>query len=68
MSKQLKWKDIAERTFWTAAEAGVAYLGAKLVDAPQEWIIPVASALAVLKGWIATKIGNKDSASLTANI
>lgn len=61
-----KWKDIAERTLWTAAEAGIAYLSTRLVDIDATWAVLIAPVLAVAKGWIATHIGD-DSAALPSN-
>lgn len=61
MSKKLK--DVAERTFWTAAQAGVGYVATHLTGIPTVYTIPIATGLAALKGWIATHIGNPESAS-----
>lgn len=60
--------DILERTFWTGVQASVAYLGTRLVDIGPEWTLVGAPALAVVKGWVATHVGNRESASLTATI
>lgn len=62
MSKQLIL-DIAERTLWTALQAGVGYLSVIAVGLPPSYGFLVASALAVLKGLIASKVGSSDSAS-----
>lgn len=55
-------KDIAERAVWTALEAGVAYVGTRLVDVGPEWALAAAPVLAVVKGWIASHIGKRDAA------
>lgn len=57
-------KDVAERTFWTAAEAGIAYLSTVQIDADPVLIIPIATALAALKGIVAKHIGTKNTAAI----
>ena len=57
-------KDIAERTFWTGAEAAIAYAGTRLADIGPEWVLVGAPILAVIKGWIATHVGDKTTASV----
>ncbi len=59
-----KIKDIAERALWTAVEAGVAYGSTHLTGIPVAYAVPIATALAALKGWIATKITGTGTAAL----
>lgn len=49
-------KDAAERTFWTAAEAGLAYAVVTLSAIPKWWAIPIAAALASAKAFVAKKL------------
>lgn len=66
MTKKLK--DILERTFWTAVEAGVAYAATRLVDVGPEWVMIGTPVLAAVKGYAATHVGNRQSASLTKSV
>lgn len=49
-------RDIAERTFWTAAEAAVAYVTTVVAGIPKWWALALAPALAALKGVIASHL------------
>lgn len=60
--------DIAERTLATAAEAGLAYAGTRLVDVGPEWVLIGTPVLAAVKGWIATHWGNRSSASTAPSV
>lgn len=60
--------DIAERTLWTAVEAGVAYVGTRLVGLGPEWVIVGAPVLATVKGYAATHLGNRQSASTAKSV
>lgn len=62
MSASRKARDIAERTLWTAAEAGVAYLATRAAGVGAEWGVPLATFLAYVKSVIATKIGDSTAA------
>lgn len=57
-------KDIAERTFWTLAQVGVAFAIVHQADLPQEYVVLIAPLLAVAKGTIAKKIGDPTDASI----
>lgn len=66
MKKYLK--DLAERMFWTGAEAAVAVISVDTADIPKTWVIPIAIALAAIKGVIAKHVGNGDSASTVKGV
>jgi hydrogenase/urease accessory protein HupE len=55
--------DIAERTGWTAAQAGLGVIITYAAGLPPAYAVPVAGALALLKGYIASHIGEPDSAA-----
>jgi hypothetical protein len=62
------WKDLLERIFWTAAEAGVGVAIVVNTDTPTAYAAVIASALALVKGFIAKQLGNKDSASTVPSV
>lgn len=66
MSKYLK--DWLERVAWTAAQAAVGVVVVEVNDLDQWWVFPIAAALAGLKGFIAKKVGNSDSASTVPSV
>lgn len=62
MSRKL-WVDIAERAGWTFAQALVALFVAHQADLSTEWAPVVAAGLAILKGLLASRVGDKESAA-----
>lgn len=62
------FKDWLERVAWTAAQAAVGVLIVETQDLDQWWVFPIAAGLAGLKGFIAKKIGNPDSASTVKSV
>lgn len=60
MSEYLK--DLLERVLWTAAEAGVAVAITETADLHTAYAPLIATGLAVLKGWLAKKVGDPDTA------
>jgi hypothetical protein len=61
-------KDFAERVSWTAVQAALGLVVVESFDLPL-WSVPIAaSALAAVKGYVAKKIGNKDSASTVPSV
>lgn len=58
------WLDLGERTFWTLAEVGVAVVTVEVGNISPSWSVPIAAALAVVKGVVAKHIGNSDSAAI----
>lgn len=60
--------DILERIGATAVEAGIAYGITELASVKAGWVIPLTAVLAFAKSWLATKFGNKDSASLAKSV
>lgn len=60
---------LAERVLWTAAQAGVGVLTVALADWPTIWAPVIATALSVVKGFIARRIGDPQSpATLPWNV
>lgn len=55
--------DLAERVLWTLAQALVAYLTVEAVDWDPAYAVPIAAALAVLKGLIAKHVGSGNTAA-----
>lgn len=66
MSK--KWKDIAERMVWTLVAAAAGFGLAHAADIPPAYGLVFTTALTGIKGYAATHVGNKESASMTSNI
>lgn len=57
-------KDVAERALWTAAQAFVAVYTVGGVDEAKSAITAaVAAGISVIKGFLATQVGNPKSAS-----
>ena len=61
-------KDLVERVVFTAVESALALLAVELadpdlVDSQTWWAVPAASLLATLKGLVAKKVGNPETAS-----
>lgn len=56
-------QDLAERVFWTAIQGGLSVVTIEALDLPEWLIIPLATALAVVKGVAAKKVGNSQTAS-----
>lgn len=61
-------KDLIERVGWTAAQAGVGVLIVANTDTPTAYAAVIAAGLALVKGFIAKKIGNADSASTVPSV
>lgn len=58
-----KYRDLLARAGWTALQAGVGLLTVEALDVPLAWAPIVAVALSSLKSWIATRVGDPDTAS-----
>jgi hypothetical protein len=57
-------KDVAERALWTAAQAFIAvYTVAGIDEAKSALTAAVAAGISVIKGFLATQVGNPSSAS-----
>ena len=67
MSKTF-FKDLLERVFWTAIQAGLGVISVEQFDIPKIWVVPIAFGLAILKGIVAKNIGNPDSASTVPSV
>ena len=61
-------KDLLERVVWTAVQAGVGVAAAEVAGVDAWWGVAAATALAVVKGWVAKHVGNSESASLTKSV
>ena len=58
------YKDVAERALWTAGQTFIAvWTVADLESAKAAAVAAIAAGLSVVKGFAATKIGDKESAS-----
>lgn len=55
--------DIAERAFWTGVQSSLGMLTTALTDIPVQYTIPAAIVLAVIKGGVASHIGDDTSAA-----
>jgi len=67
------FKDLAERVFFTAAEAALAVGVLEIADPdvvpPEAWYtVPLAALAASLKGLVAKKVGNSESASTVPTV
>lgn len=58
-------RDSAERILWTAVEAGLAVVAVDQLGLPTWAILPAAAALAALKTFVASRIGNRESAAMS---
>ena len=58
-------RDSAERILWTAVEAGLAVVAVDQLGLPAWAILPAAAALAALKTFVASRIGNRESAAMS---
>lgn len=65
MSKKFL-KDLAERVGFSAAYAATSVLVVELGDLPYEWAPVVVAALAALKGVLAKRVGDPESAGFSA--
>ena len=56
-------RDVCERVGWTALQAALGVLTTNLTGLPVAYAVPVAAGLSALKGWVATQIGDPNSAA-----
>jgi hypothetical protein len=61
-------KDWLERVSWTAAQAAVGVLAVEVGGLDVWWAVGAATALAALKGWVAKRVGNPESASTAKSV
>lgn len=66
MSKYIR--DLIERVIWTAAQAGVGVLVVANTETPTAYAAVIAAGLALVKGFVAKKVGNPDSAALGSGV
>lgn len=57
------WKDWLERVFWTLAQVVLAVLIKEVGNLDGAYIPAIAAGLAALKGFVARKVGDPDSAA-----
>jgi hypothetical protein len=62
------FKDLLERVFWTALQAGIGVISVDEFDLPTAWIPVIAFGIAIIKGFVAKQIGNPDSASTVPSV
>jgi hypothetical protein len=67
MSKTF-FKDLLERVFWTALQAGLGVITVEQFDIPKAWVPVIAFGLAIIKGFVAKNIGDPDSASTVPSV
>ena len=60
--------DLAERVGWTAAEAAVGVIAVEAANWPTWLALPVATGVAIVKGFLARKLGRPDSASTVKGV
>ena len=58
-------RDALERILWTAVQAGLAIVAVDQLGLPTWAILPAAAALAALKTFVASKVGDRESAAMT---
>lgn len=56
-----KYKSLASRAAWTAAQAALALITVEVIDVPLVWAPILATALSALKSFVATKVGDPDT-------
>ena len=61
------WRDWLERTLWTLAQATISVIIVETADLDYWWVAPLAMVLAALKGLVASKIGNPETAAIGGN-
>ena len=52
---------LAERVGWTAVQAGLGLVTVEALGVPTAWAAVVASVLAVVKGFVARRVGDPNS-------
>ena len=57
-------RDWLERVAWTMAQVVLGVLIVETADLPYWWVAPLAAILSALKGLVARKVGDPNSASL----
>jgi hypothetical protein len=62
------YRDLGERVFWTAAQAGLAVVSVQALGIPVAYVPLVALVLSAAKGYVARKVGNPDSASTAKGV
>lgn len=54
---------LAERVFWTAVQAGLGIVTVEALDVPVAYAGVIAAVLAVVKGFVARRVGNPNEPS-----
>ena len=57
-------RDALERILWTAIQAGLAVVAVDQLGLPAWAVLPVAVALAAAKTFVASRIGDRESAAM----
>lgn len=63
MNVPKKYRDLAARAGWTAAQAGLGLVTVEALDLPAAWAPIIAVVLSALKSFIATKVGDPSTAT-----
>jgi len=56
-----KYRDLAARAGWTAAQAGLAVVTVEALGVPVGYAGIVAAVLSAAKSWVATRVGNSET-------
>lgn len=62
------WLDLGERVGWTCAEAALGVVTAEVLGLSGTWAVLFATATAGVKGYVARRIGNPNSASTISSV
>lgn len=57
-------RDLLERLLWTITQAGVGVLVVEAADWTAWWAVPIAGLLMYVKGVVAKKVGDPETAAL----
>lgn len=68
MASAKQWADLGERTGWTVLQSGVALTAVEYLGLPEFWAVLVAGALAGVKGYLASRVGNGTAATLPSHL
>lgn len=60
--------DLTERTLATAAQGAIGEVLVQIANWPQWAVVPIMAGAAVVKGWLAKFVTNRESASLAPGV
>lgn len=56
-----KYRDLASRAVWTAAQGALGVITVEALDVPIAWAGIVAAALSAAKSYVASKVGDRET-------